>query len=217
MKMCRMIGFSFNSQADVSDLFRQIKTMAKHGKHSPHQDGWGLYLLCQEGVIYYRTATGVQDKQIPHLEAFAGLMHVRKASEGLPITFLQAQPFIDNNGKAFCHNGTIHDLPLCSIKSDSYSLFRKIRNFQSHAELLDILRTLDEYNYTSLNFLLMDSTNLIAYCAYRKNPSYYTLWYSTTKGIVVSSEPLNADFQPMENHSLLIAREGELIEHFTIG
>lgn len=209
--MCRMVGFSFETNHEVGHLFRHLQKMAQFGKNSPHNHGWGVYALKDETVIYYRSPRPAYEENLPPLNARVGIIHARKASEHLPVSFLQLHPFIDNKGKAFCHNGTIYDISFVSIESDSFAYFTKIKDFLSHEELAEKVRDVAKsYKHTGMNFLMVNEDELIVYCGYSENADYYTLWYDDSSGFVVASEPMNETFKPMENRNMFVVRNGKI-------
>ncbi|MFN3284638.1 MAG: class II glutamine amidotransferase, partial [Pseudothermotoga sp.] len=77
-------------------FFKHLQLMAQNGKGSPHNHGWGVYALKGGAVIYYRSSKPAYEEEIVPFSAEVGIFHARKASEHLPITFLQLHPFIDN-------------------------------------------------------------------------------------------------------------------------
>ncbi len=185
--------------------------MAVSGINSPHNHGWGMYSLDEDVVVYYKSEKPVFEDKLADLNCSIGIMHARKSSEGLSTTFLQLHPFIDNRGKAFCHNGTIYDLIPAKI-SDTYSYFNLVKGFQTYENLAAILSKLaNSFRFTSLNFLMVHGDKLVVYCRYSQLPDYYTLWYGDEEGFVVASEPMNEKFKPLENQTLLVVHKGSII------
>ncbi|HBT25093.1 MAG TPA: hypothetical protein DEA58_00155 [Pseudothermotoga sp.] len=215
--VCRMIGFSFKSERSIDDFFAHLQNMAKNGKFAPHDHGWGIYALNGENVVYHRSQRPIFDDTFPSLKLNAGIIHARKASEHLPVSILQVHPFIDNCGKAFCHNGTIYDIPFHFIESDTYSYFFKIRQFNSYEELLEkIAYVAQNFKHTGMNFLMMNKNDLLVYCGYNTNADYYTLWYNDKNGFVVCSEPMNNDYVPMENKTMFVVKDGRIVRKLSI-
>uniref|UniRef100_A0A832I6J2 Glutamine amidotransferase type-2 domain-containing protein n=1 Tax=Pseudothermotoga hypogea TaxID=57487 RepID=A0A832I6J2_9THEM len=209
--MCRMVGFCFETNQEINGFFEHLQRMAKMGKNAPHNHGWGIYALFDDAVIYYRSPKSVYEEELIPLKARVGILHARKASEHLPVSFMQLHPFIDNHGKAFCHNGTIYDIPFVSIESDTFSYFVKIKDFSSYEELAERIRNVAEgYRHTGMNFLMVNDDELIVYCGYSQNEDYYTLWYDDGWGFVVASEPMNDNFKPMENRTMLVVKDGRI-------
>lgn len=209
--MCRMIGFSFRAEQNVDEFFKHLQLMAQSGKGAPHNHGWGVYAIKNGAVIYYRSPKPAYEEEITPFSAKVGIFHARKASEHLPITFLQLHPFIDNKGKAFCHNGTIYDIEYSSIDSDTYSYFVKVKDFTTYEDLAcKIAEIACKYEHTGMNFLMVNNGELIVYCGYSENKDYYTLWYNDTNGFIVSSEPMNQGFKPMDNRTIFVVRDGNI-------
>ncbi len=206
-----MIGFSFEKERSVDVFFEHLQLMAQSGKGAPHNHGWGVYALKDSAVVYYRSPKPVYEEQIVTFSAKVGIFHARKASEHLPITFLQLHPFIDNRGKAFCHNGTIYDINYSSIDSDTYSYFVKVKDFSTYEDLaLKVAKVAEEYRHTGMNFLMINDDELIVYCGYSDNKDYYTLWYNDKDGFVVSSEPMNESFKPMDNRTIFVVKKAKI-------
>ncbi|MEJ5229441.1 MAG: hypothetical protein WHT65_05520 [Pseudothermotoga sp.] len=212
-----MIGFSFKDEKPVERFFTHLQYMAKNGKFSPHDHGWGIYGLKDGHVVYHRSEKPVFDDSFPFVKLKTGIIHARKASEHLPVSVLQIHPFIDDSGKAFCHNGTVYDIPFDFIESDTYSYFLAIKKFSSYEELREkIADVAKNYRYTSMNFLMINKGDLIVYCGYSTNPDYYTLWYKNREGFVVCSEPMGDDYLPMENKTIFVVRDGEIINRLSL-
>ncbi len=206
-----MVGFCFETNQEINDLFEHLQRMAKTGKNAPHNHGWGIYALMDEAVIYYRSPKPVYEDELIPLKSRVGILHARKASEHLPVSFIQLHPFIGNHGKAFCHNGTIYDVPFVSIESDTFFYFMKIKDFSSHDELAERIRKVAQsYKHTGMNFLMINEDELIVYCGYSQNEDYYTLWYNDENGFVIASEPMGDDFKPMENRMMFVVRDGRV-------
>ncbi|WP_171816320.1 class II glutamine amidotransferase [Thermotoga profunda] len=209
--VCRMIGFSFETEQDVGVFFKHLQSMAQNGKSAPHNHGWGVYAIKDNAVIYYRSPRPAYEEEMTSFPAKIGIFHARKASEHLPITFLQLHPFIDNRGKAFCHNGTIYDIEYSSIDSDTYSYFLKIKDFSNYEDLTNKIGEIAQnYRHTGMNFLMINNDELVVYCGYSGNKDYYTLWYRDTNGFVVSSEPMDQRFKPIDNKTLLVVKDGKI-------
>lgn len=206
-----MIGFSFENERSVDMFFRYLQFMSQNGQNAPHNHGWGLYSIKNGTVIYYRSPKPAYEEELPAFSAKVGIFHARKASEHLPVTFLQLHPFIDNKGKAFCHNGTIYGIDLYTIESDTYSYFMKVKDFYTYEDLAHRVATVAEkYRHTGMNFLMVNNEELIVYCGYSENKEYYTLWYEDKDGFVVSSQPMSQSFKPMDNRTIFVVIDGKI-------
>lgn len=206
-----MIGFSFETARDVNPFFRHLQWMAQRGKNAPHNHGWGIYALEGDALIYHRSPKPVYEESLPFIKAKIGIIHARKASEHLPVTFLQLHPFIDNKGKAFCHNGTIYDIPTLTIESDTFAYFMKIKDFSTHEDLArKITEVARSFKHTGMNFFMVNNDELIVYCGYSDNKDYYTLWYYDVDGFIVSSESMHEGFKPIDNRTLIVVKDGKI-------
>ncbi|QTA37487.1 hypothetical protein JYK00_07050 [Thermosipho ferrireducens] len=209
--MCRMLGFSFKDKQNVNDLFKNLQDMAQFGIKSPHPHGAGIFAVNGNEILYHKWEKPIFDLKICLPEFEIGIMHARKASPNFPITYLQLHPFIDEKGKAFCHNGTIYTANRQNIfKSDSFDYFVSIKDFETIKELIqNIQKFRAGHKYTGINFLMTFDKKLFAYCDYKEDPVYYTMWFSE-KG-VVSSEKLNDFFIPMKKGELIIFERGKIV------
>ncbi|MBO8139071.1 MAG: hypothetical protein J7J43_07935 [Thermosipho sp. (in: Bacteria)] len=209
--MCRMIGFSFKNDTLINDLFKSLQDMSKNGLKSPHLHGFGIYAINEYNeVLFHKFEEPIYEKEVSFPSLKIGIIHARKASPDFHIGFLQIHPFIDRNGTAFCHNGTIHTLKRENIfKSDSYEYFLKIKNFTDTNDLSKKLKTfIQENEFTGLNFLMIKDDKLYAFCYFNKDPEYYTMWHSEN---VISSESLGSNFKMVKKGELLIFENGKLI------
>ncbi|MDN5325033.1 MAG: hypothetical protein PWP02_743 [Thermosipho sp. (in: thermotogales)] len=209
--MCRMIGFSFQRDSSINNLFKSLQDMSKNGLKSPHPHGFGIYALNEKNeVLFHKFEEPIYEKEISFPNLKIGIIHARKASPNFPIGFLQIHPFVDDKGTAFCHNGTIFTLERNNIfKSDSYDYFYKIKDFNTIDELSKKLKQfIQENEFTGINFLMLKNNKLYAFCYYNKDPEYYTMWHSEN---IVSSESLGLNFKMVKRGELLIFDNGKLI------
>jgi len=86
--VCRMVGFCFETNQEINGFFEHLQRMAKMGKNAPHNHGWGIYALFDDAVIYYRSPKSVYEEELIPLKARVGILHARKASEHLPVSFI---------------------------------------------------------------------------------------------------------------------------------
>jgi predicted glutamine amidotransferase len=117
-----------------------------------HRDGWGMAGADDDQTAMYEIArwSETADLSPAFQETSASLdqqppvflCHLRKASPGVPITIDNVHTFL-HDGRAFCHNGTVHDpatLPrnrafkLTSRGSDSEYLFHFLLPFFSNRQ-----------------------------------------------------------------------------------
>lgn len=209
--MCRMLGFSFENDKPINYLFKELQNMAKNGLKSPHSHGFGIYALTESNeVLYHKFEEPIYEKDISFPNLKIGIIHARKASPSYPIGFLQIHPFVDENGTAFCHNGTIHSLKRNNIfESDSYEYFLIVKDFKDLHDLSKRLKKfIKENEFTGINFLMIKRKKLYAFCYFNSDPDYYTMWYSKN---IISSEKLGLDFKMVKKGELLIFENGKLI------
>ncbi len=217
--MCRMIGFSFTEDDEVSSLFELLKKFAKSGLHSPHTDGWGCYLKNSDNNIFcYKNINPVYEDKIDNFNSYLGIFHARKASPGLPHGMLQLHPFLADNS-VFAHNGTIKDANLDNpFSSDSFDLFNNLRDFADFEDLgKRIISFKNKHLFTSINFLMIKDDSFYVLNLYNEEEDYYTLWLKEDqKGIVVSSETVNEFSKPLKNGDLLKIVSGKIVEKINL-
>ena len=215
--MCRMAAFSFKKDIDTYFIFKDLQKMAQYGMNAPHKDGWGVHLICTNSdVFHYKSIRSIYNDELPHFQACSGIMHARLASEGLDATPLQLHPFLDNDGDAFCHNGTVYGTPKTApFKSDSLDLFNSIRKFSTTEQLIENINSFTEkYNYTSLNFFLVKKNIIYILNRYKEQDPrkqlYYKLWIKkNNEGVIIRSESLSdGDYTSLENGDLLEIKNG---------
>jgi predicted glutamine amidotransferase len=238
--MCRLLGIygEVNGWSEVALEFRKLAEdgmvppiCAEPG----HRDGWGMAAAnddrtsmrvverrmgsANESALYENTVHGFG------AQPYIFICHIRKASPGIPVTIGNVHPFA-SGGWAFVHNGTIHDyarLPvdpafhLTSDGSDSECFFSYLMGkMKAAASGSDRVKLLGEamasldIDYTSLNCILSNGSELYAIRDYMKFGEYLSLfYYPLPKGVVVCSEPLAVDglqksrWQAVPNQSIL--------------
>ncbi|WP_234970289.1 class II glutamine amidotransferase [Marinitoga hydrogenitolerans] len=209
-----MVGFSFNEIRESSFLFEHLKQMSKSGIESPHSHGWGMAIKYNDKeIIFHKSINPIYNEKRINIEGYIGIMHSRKASPKLEKTFLQLHPYFIKD-TFFCHNGTIYMDQINNVfGTDSFEYFKYINDFSNEDELKRKIKLFSEKNkYTGINFLMIKNDKLYAFCKYKKEKEYYTMWYSEKNGVIISSEKLDDSFQPFENGMFLIAFNGEIIK-----
>lgn len=223
--MCRLLGLY--GQVDFwQDIVMEFRKLSEFGNIPPvenlesgHIDGWGMTTSnrkktamiplirqlgsaynasCYREAIYSMTAMPV-----------VFMCHLRKATDHIPITLSNVQPFY-HNGWAFIHNGTVYrpeTLPRDqSIKPSSdgsdtehffHFLLTKILDAPTDKEIssiiIDALLSLTA-DYTALNSMLSNGKELYVISSYKKWDEYYTMYYyPLAKGVIVCSEPIVSD------------------------
>jgi predicted glutamine amidotransferase len=184
--------------------------ISKYASKPGHKSGWGIVVYENEKPVYMgRYPTNAMDDP-RYLEAceqikkmsFAGIAfaHLRKASHG-EICTANTHPFVYNNW-TFAHNGGVEGLerpnpiPL-EGNSDSERLFKHIiRRVEQGREFNQALKETVYYvranhKFTSLTFIMSDGRSIYGYRELRREPEYYTLFYTrTNNAVIICQEPL---------------------------
>jgi len=126
--MCRFIIFHLRNKNELfSKLLNALLESAKYdpilnkmGRKPQHPDGWGYVVYEGDTVAHYKSLASIYEDTenyrtlIQYIESHfpvVGLIHVRKASEGMSINLNDVQPihFITNKGEDVwvIHNGTL--------------------------------------------------------------------------------------------------------------
>lgn len=237
--MCRILGL-FGSRIDYS-LLRDFQNLALIGKiragMTPgHQDGWGMAGFQENKAFYFsrskRSANNDLDYELSiekawQLKISSLVLHIRKASSG-GVSLENTHPFIRDNW-VFCHNGTINEaskIPLKQLKpegttdSERFFLFlvEKLSGASTQEEIKSKVKEAvefikDNFDYTSLTFLLCNNRFLVAYRSFNEKSEerneyagYYTLYYFIDRDFMaVCSEPIaDLKFTAFNNEQLLI-------------
>ncbi|UCD79302.1 MAG: class II glutamine amidotransferase [Desulfobacterales bacterium] len=238
--MCRLLAI-YGKVRFWKEIALEFQKLAESGLIPPvvdepgHRDGWGMAGASDDQTTMFEIARRAEaadlslafrqtleslDKQPPVF-----LIHLRKASPGVPVTIDNVHPFF-NSGWAFCHNGTVHDpetLPrnrdfkLTSRGSDSEYLFHFLltilSNRQANQNLLETVSkniSALKTRYTALNCILSNGRELFVIRHFNQFAAYYGLYfYRLPKGMVICSEVLNNaeldrdKWQEIPNRSIL--------------
>ncbi len=185
--MCRLLGYVTSRPTSVVDILGRDDFDTFTALTEVHSDGWGM--------AWHRSlddpteaVTSAQNASIdPQYRALAekelgccGLVHLRWATGGLPVSHANTHPFTDA-GYAFAHNG--HIAPIAHLEAqlsaasraklvgdtDSERYFRLIMQCIDGAsgdEAEGVTRALEilvrEFPNSSLNALLLTPTKLFA-------------------------------------------------------
>lgn len=115
--MCRLIAWSVAQPSTLVELVGSENLKVLRDVSSFHPDGWGAaYALDGDGGrashfdVYRSTACAGCDEKFlsvtTTVEARAGLVHLRRATDGFVVREENTHPFVAN-GWAFAHNGGI--------------------------------------------------------------------------------------------------------------
>ena len=221
--MCRMIAFSNKNDISTLHIFDRLKESAKYGSHSPHSDGWGVYLKDNDGRIFcYKNTIPAYEDNFEDFKSSIGIFHARKASKNLKKGILQLHPIFQDD-IIFSHNGTVKITEINNPFSlDSYELLKNIKNFDSFYNLAKNVKNFyDRYTFTAINFFMIRNRTLYALQLYNEDPDYYTLWFDSNYngGFLIASEAFNSNshnFRPLKNGDLLKIEYGNLIEKINV-
>ncbi len=182
-----------------------------------HVDGWGMASVKSDNLgmeligKYLGNALAAPEYK-EKVFAFSSqpqvfLCHLRKASPTIRISLPNSQPFIALNW-AFIHNGTVYDAetlneitsyPITSDHSDSeyyfHYLLKDIAEERKQERLIQKLinhLTRIKVNYSALNCILSNGSEMYIIRSAAKHHEYYSLfYYQTNSGVVVCSEKLS--------------------------
>ena len=238
--MCRLLAIygEVDGWAEVALGFRKLADdgMVPPICTEPgHKDGWGMAGAShdQTTMLEIERQLGSANDSVVYEEAIQSLeiqprillCHIRKASPGIPVTIGNVHPFLYRNW-AFIHNGTIYDydtlagdwdFQMTSDGSDSEYFFSYLlEKMKTAVNGNDRLKVIGEamaslkLNYTSLNCILCNGSELFAVRDYMKFGEYLSLFYCRLpKGVIICSEPLDLAgldknrWQMMPNKSIL--------------
>lgn len=232
--MCRLMAVLSDTARPIRDTVADADQFTQLSDF--HADGWGVADIALDG-----DAT-VDKESLParHSRAFADLLdhrvtagalvHLRRASPGLPVETCNNHPFVSGS-HAFAHNGTIRnpasfaaDIPAALRSSavgttDSEQYFFLLLTMIEQYGLLDGARRAIAHigsrtKYTSLNSILVSATHVLAVCEYDPEDTnentvagFFELHYRQGRDdlVIASSGWQQAGWQPIGNHHLLIA------------
>ncbi len=182
--MCRLLGYVARRPTSVVEVLGQQGFEAFTALTAVHGDGWGMaWQDPDEQTIRYVSAadSAIRDPAYGQLArqrlGRAGIVHLRWATPGLPITPQNTHPFLDG-GYAFAHNG--HISPIEQLErlltpesrsrlrgaTDSERYFRFVlqciaERGDDAAGLTEALAVLvGEFPEASLNALMLSPTHL---------------------------------------------------------
>jgi len=238
--MCRMFAAA-SKKMDKSYMvsFRELAARGKVLKDvsETHEDGWGISGYLGNWTVHFgRSEKGATLDKLYYFKACENAVrsgtkivvsHLRQASKG-GVNINNVHPFIYKEW-IFCHNGTIFDAEKLKINNiyyegttDSEVFFKYLVGMlsnRSKSEFSAILENAANYikeNFetTSLTFLMSNGDHLFAFRDFTKDEYYYTLFYKKLDGgYVFCSEPLAGDgWTEMKNGQLMIVNKfGEIV------
>lgn len=186
--MCRLLGYVCDRPTSVVDLIGPDALEDFTALTVVHRDGWGMaWRDPDSGRVESASSpdSAARDEEYADLVrrplGGAGLVHLRWATGGLPITEENTHPFVEDGRYAFAHNG--HVSPIGELESllspasrdrlrgdtDSERYFRYVLQCIDEAggdEPAGVTRALrrlvDAFPASSLNALLLTPTRMFA-------------------------------------------------------
>ena len=223
--MCRLLGI-FGQVDFWQEIVLEFRRQAEFGNIPPvaemnpgHKDGWGLAGSSKKTTamvpIIRRLGSAMESgdyrKAVTSMDEVPDVLlgHLRKASDGIPVTLANAHPFF-HAGWAFVHNGTVYgaeSLPRdasllpTSDESDTEYLFHYLLSAMmtnpmnsTIGETLAMAVSSLTADYTSINSMLSNGEDLYVISGFKTWEDYYTLYgYILPTGVIISSEPIESN------------------------
>jgi len=233
--MCRLLGYSssipttFNEA--VGNNFNEFVNLAKD-----HCDGWGIATTQNHKADLYKEPVAANksehfSEQLASHKSNAALLHLRWATEGMPVNQNNTHPFTYQD-ITFIHNGSISpatvldplidkkylDLAKGTTDSERYFLYL-LTQIERHGFVEGVKAGLtyikSNCSYSSINMMIINSEYFIAACIYnqdkipdkfKEDNDYYYLKYTKKDGqIVVASSGWNQEgWSDLPNGSVLV-------------
>jgi predicted glutamine amidotransferase len=109
--MCRMLGYVTRTPTTLADLLGEQDLQDFAGLSRKHGDGWGFARAVGDVMEVTKAADAARTSslfsRVTHqVLADLAIVHLRRATMGLPVADCNAHPFSDGR-TAFAHNGWI--------------------------------------------------------------------------------------------------------------
>jgi predicted glutamine amidotransferase len=233
--MCRLLGYSSTTATTFNEAvgsnFAEFVNLSKD-----HCDGWGIATTDNHKSDLYKEPLAANksehfSEQLASHKSNAALLHLRWATEGMPVTENNTHPFTYQN-ITFIHNGSITPptaldplidkkyLSLAKGTTDSERYFLYLlTQIEKHGFVEGVKAGLtyikNNCSYSAINMMIINDTTFMAACIYNQDkipnkfkdsPDYYHLKYTKKDGqVVVASSGWNQEgWSDLPNGSVLV-------------